>query len=304
MMEDVAYLLTLDEHQPSMDEILCRAFLAAGEQDHRQTRFIGAKKKELASMYENEVWELVPLPPGERAIACRWLCTDKMLADLSTIEKTRLIVLGHLQRAGVDYQEIFAPVLKMESVRILLALITMYDMEFVQGDVKTAFLYGPLEETVYMRQPPGFEEKGKENWVCRLRKAVYGLHQAPRAFYLHISKVLDEAGHKSIHGDPSIFVRTKNGQLSFIGLYVDDAIIASTSPQQLVETREFLNRHFNMTWTDDPKMLLGIELARDREAGTLRISQEHYAMDILVSFNMSECTPRKYPMLKAIPADM
>lgn len=142
--------------------------------------------------------------------------------------------------------------------------------------------------------------------MCRLRKAVYGLHQAPRAFYLHISKVLHKAGFRSIHGDPSIFVKVLNGQTSFIGLYVDDAIIASSSPKHLEETREFLNHHFKMTWAVNPKMLLGIELTRDREAGSIRISQKHYAEDILRTFNMTHCTPKKYPMLKpftAMPSD-
>lgn len=303
-MREVVNLLTMEEHQPRLDEILFRAFLAASEKDHREARFLGAKRRELASMYENQVWNLVPLPPGQRAIACRWLCTDKLLADVTTMEKARLIVLGHLQRAGLDYQEIFAPVLKMESVRMLLALIAMFDMHFVQGDVKTAFLYGPLEETVYMKQPPGFEEKGKEDWVCQLRKAVYGLHQAPRAFYTHISKVLRKAGYDSIHGDPSIFVKVEKGHTSFIGLYVDDAIVASSSAQHLADTKKFLNEHFKMTWTEQPKMLLGIELARDREAGTLRISQRHYAEDILKTFDMSNCTTKKHPMLKPFPTNI
>lgn len=253
-------------------------------------------------MYDNNVWELVPLPPGERAIACRWLCTDKLLADLTTMEKARLIVLGHLQIPGKDYQEIFAPVIKMESVRLLLALIAKYDLHFIQGDVKTAFLYGPLEEVVYMKQPPGFAEKGKEQWVCRLKKAIYGLHQAPRAFYSHITKVLCQAGFKSIHGDPSIFVRLQDGHVCLIGLYVDDAIIASSSASQLQATQQYLETHFRMTWTEKPKMLLGIELDRDREAGTLRLSQKHYAQDILATFGMEECTPRKLPLLKAFPA--
>jgi transposase InsO family protein len=99
-IQEVANLLTLDGHQPVLDEILYRAYLAAGERDHTESRFLTAKKKELASMSENEVWELVPLPSGARAIACRWLCTDKLLSDLTTTEKARLIVLGHLQRAG------------------------------------------------------------------------------------------------------------------------------------------------------------------------------------------------------------
>jgi hypothetical protein len=138
--------------------------------------------------------------------------------------------------------------------------------------------------------------------MCRPRKAIYGLHQAPRAFYKHIAGVLLRAGYQSIHGDPSIFTRLNNGNRSFIGLYVDDAMIASTSPEHLAETKAFLMRHFKMTWTETPKMLLGIEIQRDREAGRLRISQRHYANEILKMFNMEGCTPRKYPMLKVLLA--
>lgn len=202
LLEEMANVLSMKIHQPRLEAIIDFACMASGEQDHRDVRFLPAKRKELKSMADNDVWDLVPLPPGARAIACRWLCTDKLLADLTTMEKARLIVLGHLQTAGRDYKEIFAPVIKMESVGILLALITRYDMEFVQGDVKNAFLYGPLEEVVYMRQPPGFEEKGKKGWVCRLKKAGYGLHQAPRAFYTHITKILHNSGFRPIHGIP------------------------------------------------------------------------------------------------------
>lgn len=105
--------------------------MASGEQDHRDERFLAAKCKELKSMADNGVWDLVPLPNGVRAIACRWLCTDKLLVDLTTTEKAGLIVLGHLQTAEQDFQGIFAPVIKMESVRILLAMLARYDMEFI-----------------------------------------------------------------------------------------------------------------------------------------------------------------------------
>lgn len=145
----------------------------------------------------------------------------------------------------------------------------MLDMHFVQGNVKTAFLYGPSEETVDMKQPPGFKEKGKEGWECRLRKAVYGLHQMARAFCTHISKVLGQAGYRSIHGDPYILIKMGQGPTSFIGLYVDDTLVASTSAEHLAATKRVLNYHFKMTWTEQPKMLLRIEITRHREAGFL-----------------------------------
>lgn len=126
-----------------------------------------------------------------------------------------------------------------------------------------------------------------------------GLHQAPRAFHTHITKVLAKSGFKPIHGDPSIFVRNRASHVSFIGLYVDDAIIASTSPTQLAPIRQFLDDHFKLTWTTDPKMLTGIEPKRDRNVGALRFSQRHYAEDILRTFGMMDCIPKKSPLSKS-----
>jgi transposase InsO family protein len=184
-----AYITHLDQlqNQPKVEEILERAYQIALESDESEDRFHQAKLLELDSMSKNEVWELVP-PTGRKPIGSCWVCTDKLLADGNTKEKARLVAQGYTQVEGVDYQEIFAPVIKMESVRIILSLIALLDMEFIQGDVKTAFLYERLKEgeDVYMKQPPGFLTPGKEQWVCKLKKAIYGLHQSPGAFYRHI----------------------------------------------------------------------------------------------------------------------
>jgi hypothetical protein len=184
-----AYITHLDQlqNQPKVEEILERAYQIGLECDESEDRFHQAKLLELDSMSKNEVWELVP-PTGRKPIGSCWVCTDKLLADGNTKEKARLVAQGYTQVEGVDYQEIFAPVIKMESVRIILSLIALLDMEFIQGDVKTAFLYERLKEgeDVYMKQPPGFLTPGKEQWVCKLKKAIYGLHQSPGAFYRHI----------------------------------------------------------------------------------------------------------------------
>jgi hypothetical protein len=290
------------EHGPSLEILVEQAHLASGECDSKDPRFNEAKRKELDSMERNKVWTLVPPVPDRKPIGSRWVCTDKLLADGSTMPKARLVAQGFSQIEGLDYQEIFAPVIKLESIRVLMSLITLKDMHFIQGDVKTAFLYGPLIEEAYLKQPPGMIEPGKEDWVCRLHKAIYGLHQAPRAFYQHMKKTLALGGFSPTNADQSIFLRVDDGEMTILGLYVDDAILASTSKSHLEDTRTFLKSHFEMTWNDEPSMLLGMEITRDREKGTLRLSQRRFAEEILATFGMSECRSRSYPLSKGFDA--
>lgn len=287
----------LVQHEDRLDTQIENAFLSNAEQDHRQTRFDEAKLEELRSMAENEVWELVPPQKGRKAIGCRWVCTDKQLVE-GTKPKARPVAQGFSQIPGVDYNEIFSPVIRLESVRFIVALAAMYDLEMIQADVKTAFLYGVLEEDqVFMKQPPGHEDDTHPDWWCCLRKAIYGLHQSPRAFYRHIKGVLKGIGLKALFSDYSVFAsKDHNGVITILGLYVDDAILVCSCKKRLAEVRSYLSTQFKMTWTEEPKMLLGIEIDRNRTEGTIKISQRRLVEDILQQFQMSTCAPARTPM--------
>ena len=169
-----------DEFVLLSDEAEPESYADAMEDENRK-KWIEAMQDEMNSLHENHTYELVKLPKGKRALKNKWVYRIKQ--DESTSHpryKARLVVKGFTQRKGIDFDEIFSPVVKMTSIRVVLGLAASLDLEIEQMDVKTAFLHGNLEEEIYMEQPEGFAEKGKEDLVCRLKKSLYGLKQTPR----------------------------------------------------------------------------------------------------------------------------
>ena len=149
--------------------------------DKDSESWLVAMEEEMQSLLKNKTWEVVPLPVGKTAIGCKWVYKRK--EDPSKLDKVRykarLVAKGFAQKEGVDYNEIFSPMVKHTSIRVLLSLVAHGDLELEQLDVKTTFLHGDLDEEIYMYQPKGFKVEGKENLVCRLRKSLYGLKQSP-----------------------------------------------------------------------------------------------------------------------------
>ena len=140
-----------------------------------------AMEREMNSLYSNEVWNLVELPPGRKVIGSRWVYKQKCDPDGVAIRyKARLVAQGFSQQFGCDYEETFSPVVRGESLRMIFAMATQHSLELHQMDVTTAFLNGKLEDEVYMRQPEGFVAAGEEHLVCKLRRSLYGLKQSPR----------------------------------------------------------------------------------------------------------------------------
>ena len=145
-----------------------------------KVEWVKAMQEEIKSLHENHTYDLVELPKGRKALKNKWVYRLKNEENNPRPRyKARLVVKGFNQKKGVDFEEIFSPVVKMSSIRVVLGLAASLDLEIEQLDVKTAFLHGDLEEEIYMEQPEGFEVVGKENLVCRLQKSLYGLKQAP-----------------------------------------------------------------------------------------------------------------------------
>ena len=144
-------------------------------------------EQEYESIIRNNTWELVELPSWKQTIGCKWLYKPKINVDGTRDKlKARLVAKGYSQKEGIDYEETFAPVAKLNTIRMLISLATKKHWMIHQLDVKSAFLNGELKEEVYLEQPEGFVQKGKEHLVCRLKKALYGLKQAPRSWYENI----------------------------------------------------------------------------------------------------------------------
>lgn len=163
-------------------------------------------KNEIESLQENETWKLVQLPKDRRAISCKWVYKIKSHGE-NKIFKARLVAQGFSQKYGIEYDELFASVVKHTTYRILLTIAAKKQMNVIHLDAKTAFLNGRLEETSYMKQPPGFIEEGKEHQVCLLRRSIYSLKQSARVWNKKIHQVLTDADYIQSNNDPCLHIR-------------------------------------------------------------------------------------------------
>ena len=261
-----------------------------------------AVQDEYDSLMENKTWSLVELPKGRKAIGCKWVFRIKRNADGSVDRyKARLVAKGYSQVEGVDYSETFAPVAKMTSLRMLLAMAAIEDLELQQLDVKTAFLNGMLEEDIYMEQPEGFVAPGKEQLVCKLERSLYGLKQAPRAWYERLHAHLVKQQFERCAADHSVYVSRKGADFMIVLVYVDDLILASNSPTMLQQFKAVMEAEFKMSDLGEASLFLGLQLVRDRKQRVMRLMQTRYAEDVLRRFGMEESKPISTPMVPHSP---
>ena len=256
-----------------------------------------AMDKEMESLRKNKTWDLTELPKGRKAISCKWVLRIKRDAKGSVVKyKARLCVRGFTQKYGIDYTETFASVAKMPSLRVVLALAAYNDWELHHMDVTTAFLNADLEEEIYMQQPEGYVEAGKEHLVCKLNKSLYGLKQAPRAWYFKLHAELVRLGFTRLEADHSLYLWLDGEELVLLVVHVDDIVVASNSLEALQEFKEAIMHTFEMTDLGDLSYYLGIKVERDRGSKVIRMSQAHYVMEVLERFGMTECKPTTTPM--------
>ncbi|KAL9253629.1 Retrovirus-related Pol polyprotein from transposon TNT 1-94-like protein [Drosera capensis] len=174
---------------------------------------------EMKSLHDNHTFDLMKLPKDKKALKNRWIYRVKYESDSTSPRyKARLVVKGFGQRKGVDFNEIFSPVVRMSSIRTVLSLTATLDLEVEQMDVKIAFLHGDLEEEIYMEQPDGFRVKDKADYVCKLKKSLYGLKQAPRQWYKKFESVIYGQGYRKTTSNHCVFVNKVSNVLASGGL--------------------------------------------------------------------------------------
>ena len=178
--------------------------------DEHEEKWLSAMQDEMDSLHDNYTYDLVELPKGKRALVNKWIYKVKTReVGITPKYKARIVVKGFEQKKGVDFDEIFASIVKMKSIRIVLSIAVSMDLEIKQLDVKTTFLHGELDEDIYMQQPKGFVEKGKENLVCQRKKSLYGLKQAPHQWYKKFESFMLEHKFQKTRADHFVFAKGK-----------------------------------------------------------------------------------------------
>lgn len=235
--------------------------------------------EEKDSLDRNKTWILVPRPKDRQVISCRWLF--KLKPGIKESEppryKARLVARGFTQREGIDYHEVFAPVVKHVSIRTLLSVVVNLDLELEQMDVKTAFLHGELEEDLNMTQPEGFEDKKHPDYVCLLKKSLYGLKQSPRQWNKKFDQVMRSQGFIRSEHDSCVYTRElSEGNYIYLLLYVDDMLIAAKDISEVKYLKSQLSSMFEMKDLGPARRILGMDIVRDREKEILYLSQSEY----------------------------
>jgi hypothetical protein len=253
-----------------------------------------AMKSEYDSLMGNKVWTLVDRPQNCNIVKSKWVFKIKHDASGNFEKfKARLVAMGYTQIQGVDYKDTFSPVVRHCTMRILFSLACQLDLTIDHIDVTTAFLNGDLEETIYMEQPPGFDNDIK-NKVCLLQKGIYGLKQASRIWNTKVNKILCENGFLQSKCEPCIYIQKDENSLVIVALYVDDFYVFSNNSSLKDKLVNILQSKFKCKNLGELKNCLGINIIR--EGNMLKLDQSDYIRKVLRRFNMENCKSVSTPM--------
>jgi hypothetical protein len=235
--------------------------------------WIDAMKEEIKAINDNDTWELMNLPSDRKAIGSRWVFKTKYDEGGNILRrKARLVAQGFSQKYGVDYDEVFAPVVRGTTFRMLLSLAGKEKYEVSQYDIKTAFLNGTLEEEIYMKQPKGFEQGDK---VYRLKKSLYGLKQAARVWNETLHEVLSGSGCTQSSVDKCLYWLKQEDRIVYLLVHVDDMLVAYNSCELKEQLMRKVGSEFEMKSLGSVRCFLEIEIEKD-EDGNFTISQPKY----------------------------
>ena len=261
-----------------------------------------AIKAEFDSLHKNQTWTLTKLPPNRKPITSKWIFKIKTKSD-GTLDKykARLVARGFTQVQGLDYMETFSPVVKLNSIKVILALATQYNFEIHQLDVKTAFLNGYLEEDIYMIPPEGLALPLNSDLVCKLGRSLYGLKQSSRAWYLRLDQYLIFHKFLRLESDASIYIKREDNQnFLILTVYVDDCLLVSNQLSLIQNMKSLLQSEFDMSDEGELHFTLGNAIIRNRDEGWIIIHQQKYLISKLEEYNMLDCNPVSTPMQAGI----
>ena len=260
-----------------------------------------AIEDEYNSLMKNQTWILVDRQPGMKVLDGKWVL-DYKLGEFNELlrRKARYVIKGYVQHYGIDYFETHSPVVKAKSIRIMLIITAVFDLELKHIDFDTAFLNGFLMEIVYMNQPEGFIVGDPKKKICKLMKSIYGLKQAARVWYKSIDELLIKLGWRSTLVDPCFYTKvSKTGNRMFMSLYVDDSGIAykKCDEAEWESDKKKISETYKIKDIGDMHWILNMKITRDRKKRTITLSQEAYINGMLEKFKLSQAEPVDNPEL-------
>nr|GEZ70517.1 retrovirus-related Pol polyprotein from transposon TNT 1-94 [Tanacetum cinerariifolium] len=259
-------------------------------------------QEELNEFERLEVWELVPRPDKVMVITLEWIYKVKLNEQGGILKnKARLVARGYHQEEGIDFEESFASVARLEAIRIFLSYAAHKNMVVYQMDVKTAFLNGNLREEVYVSQPDGFVVQDNPNHVYKLKKALYGLKQAPRAWYDMLSSFLISQDLSKGSVDPTLFIHRNDNDLLLVQIYVDDIIFAASTLELCDLFANLMCLKFKMSMTGKISFFLGLQISQSPRG--IFINQSKYALESLKKYGFESCDPVDTPMVEKSKLD-
>lgn len=254
-------------------------------------QWLEAVEAEIKSLKDLNVWSLIDCPKHSKPIGSKWIFKVKRNEQGEVDRfKARLVLKGYSQRPGIDYNQLFSPVARFDTVRTVLSIAATEKLVLYQGDVETAFLYSPISEFITMYQPEGFDDGTSK--VCKLNKALYGLKQAPRAFHLKLKELLLQLNLKQGKADPCVFYKDSPERL-IMCIYVDDVIIAGSNEQIIKEALNALQKELKLKYKP-LNYFLGLQIKVNPD-NSIQIHQQKYALEILDKFGMIDCKPAATP---------
>ncbi|GJW37727.1 retrovirus-related pol polyprotein from transposon TNT 1-94 [Tanacetum coccineum] len=254
-----------------------------------------AMQEELNQFISNDDWELVPNPIDMTIIGTKWVYRNKLNENgIVTRNKARLVAQGYNQQEGIDYDETYAPVARLKSIRILLAYACTLNFNFFQMDIKSGFLNGFINEKVYVAQPLGFINFTKPNHVYRLKKALYELKQAPKTWYDRLKAFLIKHDYTMGMVDNTLLTKKKDPNLIIVQIYVDDIIFGSTCQEMCDDFAKIMHDEFEMSMMGELNFFLGLQI-KQLEDGIF-FNQSKYIKEMLKKFGLEDSKPMKTPI--------
>ena len=281
--------------------------------------WLRAMQSELSSLRKNGTWKETSLPTGRTPVGTKWVFKVKREHGKITRFKARLVVQGFACRPGFDYDPdgLYSPVTRQSSVRSVVGIAATQGWHLHSADVDTAFLLSPISEDIFIKPPAAYNlpqdldkvdlsdpslkftsphNAGAEQMVLKLEKSLYGLPQAPRNWYLLLHTYLIEQGFVQCPSDPCLYSLDKDGKRAILAIYVDDALIASPDEKWITTFKQSLHSRFGIKDQGETSWLLGVAVHRDRQAGTISLSQESYIKELASRYGLQDASPKSLPI--------